>query len=163
MTFAVLFIMLTGFCFAADPAEGYWLSKDENTNKVTGGWHIYQENGKLQGMMLSVSTFKEGVIASNCNESYKGFPVSGKVNQMPVAGTPWIFGLTMKKPGEWSSGSVINPEDGKLYACEMIFHPAGSRKFTTDTLEMKGKFLFISRSQFWERTDRATASSLWPK
>ena len=164
--FIVLFLVfaVSGFCFAADPAEGFWLSIDEKSGEVTGGWHIYQEGGKLYGRILSSSQDSRGQPASKCRDSYPGFPISGKVNEMPIIGTPWIFGLSMDKSGEWSGGNIINPEDGKIYKCKIIFRPADGKKFQSDTLEMRGEIgLGIGRSQFWRKTGEAAASSLWPK
>jgi uncharacterized protein (DUF2147 family) len=155
---------LGGLCFAADPAEGYWLSVDEKTGKVTAGWEIYQEGGRLFGKILSTADHPPGVIADKCDESYRGFPAAGKVNQMPVAGTPWIFGLSPEKQsGRWSGGNVIDPNDGKMYKCRIIFRAAGTGKFTADTLEMRGEIgLGIGRSQFWQKTGRQQAGALGP-
>ena len=159
-----MLLVVAGFCFAADPAEGYWLSIDEKTGKVTAGWQIYQESGKLFGKILSIADFPNTALAEPCRDSYAGFPVAGKVNQMTVVGTPWIFGLTLDKTGEWSGGSVINPEDGKMYKCKIIFRKADGRRYRTDTLEMRGQIgLGIGRSQFWQITDRQTAESLGPQ
>jgi len=149
------------FCFA-DPAEGFWLSIDDKTNQVTAGWQIYEEGGKLYGKVLSLTDQPRGTIASRCRESYRGFPIAGRVNTMPVAGTPWIFGLTRQREGVWINGNVINPEDGGMYGCRITFHPADGRRYMADTLEMRGQILGIGRSQFWRKTDEATASSLWP-
>ncbi|MCL2243380.1 MAG: DUF2147 domain-containing protein [Treponema sp.] len=163
-----LAVSVCGLCFSAEPVEGFWLSVDEKTGKVTAGWHIYLENSQLYGKIMSVATEPRGVIADKCRESYRGFPVSGKVNTMPVAGTPWIFGLTKNnRNGEWTGGRIINPEDGNDYNCRIIFHQAGtragSRNFQADTLEMRGEIgLGIGRSQYWQRTDERTAGSLWP-
>ena len=161
---------VAGFCFATDPtdppdpAEGYWLSVDEKTGKITAGWHVYQQGDKLYGKILSLSDEPKTALADKCKESYAGFPVAGKVNQMTLAGTPWIYGLSMDKPGEWSGGNVVNPEDGKLYKCKVIFHNADGKKYKTDMLEMRGEIgMGIGRSQFWQRTDEKTASSLGPK
>jgi len=163
----VLLIILCcvgGICFAADAVEGYWLSIDEKTGKVTAGWQIYQEGGKLFGKILSTADEPPDVIADKCKESYQGFPVPGKVNQMKVAGTPWIFGLTQDKPGQWSGGNIIDPGDGKMYKCKITFHAADGKKFKTDTLEMRGEIgLGIGRSQFWQKSDANTASSLRPR
>ena len=151
-------------CFAADPVEGYWLSVDEKTEKITAGWHIYQAEGKLYGKILSMADFPQDALADKCKESYPGFPVAGKVNKMTVTGVPWIYGLSMDKSGEWSGGSVINPEDGKIYKCKIIFRAADNKKFKNDMLEMRGEIgLGIGRSQFWRKTDFATASGLGPK
>jgi len=161
----IVSLSISVVCFAqSDPVEGFWTSVDDNTNKITAGWQIYQEGGKLYGKILSLADYSKDVIAVRCNESYRGFPVAGKVNAMSVAGTPWIFGLTKSKSGEWSGGSVINPEDGKMYTCKIIFRPADGKKFNTDTLEMRGEIgLGIGRSQFWRKTDAATAGGLGPK
>jgi uncharacterized protein (DUF2147 family) len=164
MVFIIAFIMVSGFCYAADPVEGYWLSIDEKTEKVTAGWHIYQEGGKLYGKVLSSASEKPGVIASKCKDSYKDFPVPGKVSAMPVIGTPWIFGLTLQKNGEWSGGNIINPEDGNMYKCKIIFRAADGKKYKTDMLEMRGEIgLGIGRSQFWQKSNYQTANNLWPK
>jgi len=160
-----LFLGLTTaaiLCFA-DPVEGFWLSIDEKTNQVTAGWQIYQENGRLYGRILSTTTEPRASIASRCRESYRGFPVEGKVNTMPLAGPPWIFGLTSSREGVWAGGHVINPEDGGIYNCRLTFRPADGKRFAADTLEMRGEIgLGIGRSQFWRKSDEATASNLWP-
>jgi len=162
-TIAVFIIFTAAVLCFADPIEGFWLSIDEKTNQVTAGWQIYQEGGILYGKILSLANEQRGTIAFRCRESYRGFPVAGRVNTMPVAGTPWIFGLTSNREGVWGGGNVVNPEDGGMYGCRMTFRPADGRRFTTDTLEMRGEIgLGIGRSQFWRRTDEATASSLWP-
>ena len=160
----LLIFTVCGFCFATDPVEGFWLSVDEKTGQVTGGWHIYQDGGILYGITLSTAAHPRGIVAVRCKDSYPGFPIAGKVNTMIVEGTPWMFGLTMDKPGEWSGGHVINPEDGRMYKCKIFYRMADGKKYKTDLLEMRGEIgLGIGRSQFWHRTDRETASNLWSK
>jgi uncharacterized protein (DUF2147 family) len=155
------FFIVTGACFAVDPVEGYWLSIDEKTGKITAGWFIYQEGGKLFGKMVSMADFPRDAIAVPCKDSYAGFPIAGKVSQMLVLGTPWIFGLSSSKPGEWSGGNIINPEDGKMYKCKIVYRAADGKKYMTDVLEMRGEIgLGIGRSQFWRKTDQQTANSL---
>jgi uncharacterized protein (DUF2147 family) len=149
-------------CFAAtDPVEGYWTSVDDKTGKVTAGWEIYQEGGKVYGKILSVTGFPQDALALPCKASYAGFPLAGRVNQMPVVGTPWIFGLSRNREGEWSGGSVINPEDGSMYKCKITFHRADGRRYPTDTLEMRGEIgLGIGRSQFWHKSTQGEAAGL---
>jgi len=163
---SIIFIaIISVFCFA-DPVEGYWLSIDDKTGKVTAGWHIYQENGVLFGKILSLADEPRGTIADACNESYRGFPVAGRVNTMQVAGTPWIFGLSRRAEGDWRGGNIIDPEDGRMYGCVITFRAsgtsAGRQRFTEDTLEMRGTIGPFGRSQYWRRTDFNTANSLWP-
>jgi len=163
IVFMIILCCTGGICFAADSVEGYWLSVDEKTGKVTAGWQIYQEGGKLFGKILSLADEPPDTIADQCKESYSGFPVPGKVNQMKVIGSPWIFGLKMDKPGLWSGGNIIDPADGKMYKCKITFHAAGG-KFKADTLEMRGEIgMGIGRSQYWQKSDATAASSLRPR
>jgi uncharacterized protein (DUF2147 family) len=159
--YIMLGILGTGLCFAADPATGYWISVDDKTGRLTAGWEIYVENGDLRGRILSITGYPGDVKAMLCKDTYPGFPVAGKVNEMPVVGTPWIFGLKMTGTGQWARGSIIDPESGNLYKCKITFHPAGSGKFTADTLEMRGEIgLGIGRSQFWRKSSQQEARSL---
>ena len=158
-------LAIAAVCFAqSDPVDGYWISIDEKTNKITAGWHVYQEGGILYGKILSISTEQPGVKAYNCKDSYPNFPVAGKISQMTVTNTPWIYGLTKQKHGEWGGGRIVNPEDGKDYICKIFFRAADGKKYKVDTLEMRGEIgLGIGRSQFWQKSDFQTANNLWPK
>ncbi|MDR1785966.1 MAG: DUF2147 domain-containing protein, partial [Spirochaetaceae bacterium] len=132
----IVMVIAGGLGFAADPAEGYWLSIDEKTGKQTAGWHIYAEKGVLYGRILSIYEKSQDEIASKCKETYKGYPEPGRVNQRKVVGSIWVYGLRMKKAGEWSGGSVIDPNDGNIYNCKITFHGADGKKYKEDTLEM---------------------------
>lgn len=148
----ITLIMVLFVCsiVVADPVVGYWKSIDDKTGKVTAGWEIYEKDGELYGKILSLVGFPVDQKASNCDTSYKGFPLSGNVSEMTVIGTPWIFGLEKKSTGKWSGGSIIDPESGNMYACEVTFHAAG-KKYDVDTLEMRGKVGPFGKSQFWEK------------
>jgi len=141
---------------AADKVEGLWKSIDEKTGKVTAAWQIYQKDSKLYGIILTVPNQKDDKLASDCKASYKDFPVPGDVSKMTVVNTPFIYGLKMKAPGQWEGGNIIDPKEGKLYQCKIIFHAADGSKYKADTLEMRGEIgLGIGRSQFWEATNPA--------
>jgi len=164
----VIFTFTAAYCFAQapagpDPVEGFWLSVDEKTGEITAGWHIYIEGGKVFGKLLSTIEHPKTTLAVRCKDSYPGFPVAGKVSQMTLAGTPWIFGLSRDKPGEWSGGHVVNPEDGGMFKCKLTYRKADGKKFKFDVLEMRGELGFFGRSQFWQRTDEQTANSLGPQ
>jgi len=154
-------LFIAGLCFGADPVEGFWISLDEKTGKATAGWEIYTTGGKLYGKILSVTGHPQDVTAYNCKDSYRGFPVPGKVSALRVVGTPWIFDLTQEKPGIWSGGSIIDPDGGSMYKCKITFRPVDGKKYLVDTLEMRGEIgLGIGRSQFWQKATREEAMAL---
>ncbi|MDR2186070.1 MAG: DUF2147 domain-containing protein [Treponema sp.] len=144
--------LAAGLC--ADPVEGYWLSTDEKTGLDTAGWQIYQEGNRLYGKILFVTAYPQDVKAERCKDSYRGFPLPGRVSQMPVVGTTWIFGLSLHRTGEWRGGNIINPEDGSMYGCRITYHPADGGRYKEDTLEVRGTIGPIGRSQYWRRLTR---------
>jgi uncharacterized protein (DUF2147 family) len=159
--FCLVLFFAAGLCFAGDPASGWWISVDDKSGEITAGWELYVVNGALRGKILVAAGIPPDARAGRCRESYRGFPLPGKVNEMPVAGTPWIFGLTPERPGRWINGSVIDPNDGKLYKCTVTFHPADGNRYKTDTLEMRGEIgLGIGRSQFWRKSSAREIAAL---
>jgi uncharacterized protein (DUF2147 family) len=156
------FVLSAAVFLAADPVEGYWVSVDDKTGKITAGWEIYQSGGKLYGKILGIADYPPDVKAEKCKETYPNFPVAGNVSQLPVKGTPWIYGLEMDRPGQWSRGSIVDPESGNLYKCRITFRQANGRRYQVDTLEMRGEIgLGIGRSQFWKKSTRTEAEGPW--
>lgn len=161
LALCVMAVLAVSALSAADKVEGFWKSIDEKTGKVTAAWHIYEKDGKLFGVILTVPTQKDSTIADTCKSSYKDFPVSGDVSKMTVVNTPFIYGLKMKSTGQWEDGNIIDPKDGKLYKCKITFRPADSKKYKSDMLEMRGEIgMGIGRSQLWERTNEDEIESL---
>ena len=141
---------------AADPVEGYWKSVDEKTGEATAFWKIGVDGGKLSGQILKIVGKPDDTIATAAKPAYKGFPVKGEVNTMRVVGTPWIYGLTSKKAGEWSGGNIVDPKTGDFYQCKITFRKADGKKYPKDALEMRGEIgMGIGRSQFWQRATEA--------
>jgi uncharacterized protein (DUF2147 family) len=145
---------------APDPLEGCWLSVN-NKGVVESGWEIYLDGGALCGRLLSGIGWAAGDIAVKCRSAYRGFPAPGKVNEMQVLGSPWIFGLQREESGRWTNGFVIDPSNGNIYKCKLIHHPADGKRYKTETMEMRGEIgLGIGASQNWRRATRAEAASL---
>ena len=82
------------------------------------------------------------------------------VGTLRSVGTTWIWDLSKAGEGKWSGGYIIDPGDGKRYACEITFHKADGKKYKADTLEMRGKVGPFGRSQFWKSATEAEASAL---
>ncbi|GHV81675.1 hypothetical protein AGMMS49991_02330 [Spirochaetia bacterium] len=161
--FCAVLLLQTVFCFAADPVEGYWVSVDDKTGKITAGWEMYVVDGKLYGKMHSMADVPQDLVAVKCKETYKGFPVAGKVNELIIIGTPWIFGLTSQKPGQWRGGFIVDPSTGNMYNCKITFRAADGKKFPVDVLEMRGELIglgIIGGSQYWRKSTLEEASGL---
>ncbi|MDR2392735.1 MAG: DUF2147 domain-containing protein [Treponema sp.] len=160
---ALVGMMYTGFLCgeAHDPAEGFWLSVDAKTGEIQSGWELYQSERVLYGKMLSAIGITESNKALKCRDHYRNFPVPGRVTQLPILGTPWIFGLQQESHGTWVDGKVINPGDGRIYTCKIVYHPGDGKKYKTECLEIRGEIgLGIGASQYWQRTTSEQAGAL---
>lgn len=91
-----MLIVSIALAFAADPAEGLWKSIDEKTGKPTGVWNIYVENDKLYGTMLVCMDHNPKAAVTACKDSYPDFPKKGKVKNMALVGTPFIYNFGKK-------------------------------------------------------------------
>ena len=158
--FVLLFALIGGVLFAADPAEGFWISVDEKTGKQTAGWEIWQENGKLFGKILSIADNPQDIKAGGAGKSYDNFQNGVDVSTLNIIGTTWIWGLTKQKDEKWANGYIIDPESGSRYKCKITFHKADGKKYLVDTLEMRGELGPFGRSQFWQKSTKEAASAL---
>ena len=156
--FIVAFI--SGFIFATDSVEGFWISVDEKTGKQTAGWEIWQENGLLNGRILAAADVTADDTAGGKGKSYDNFQDGIDVNTVKVVGTTWIWGLTQKNPGQWENGFIIDPENGSRYKCKITFHIADGKKYSKDTLEMRGEVGPFGRSQFWHKATKEEALAI---
>ena len=146
--------------FALDPAEGYWISLDEKTNRPNGSWFIYQERGKLLGTMAALVGSPQDTKATFCKESYRNYPLQGNVKEMPLVGSPWIFGLAKEKDGEWRNGNIIDVRNGNMFSCDVTFHAADGGRYPKETLEVRGRLGPFGESRFWVRATEREAKSL---
>jgi uncharacterized protein (DUF2147 family) len=160
ITTVIIILACAGYAFAADPVEGFWLSVDPISGKIQSGWEMYINNNTMYGKMVSAVGCLPTTNAVKCKDSYANFPIAGKVNQLPILGTPWMFNLQMDSPGRWINGNIVNPDDGNMYKLTLIYHPADGKKFKQETLEVRGQLLIFSGSQYWRRATREEASAL---
>lgn len=157
----LLFAVIATASFAADVAEGLWKSVDEKTGKVTGAWKIEVKGDMLFGEMLIAVDRDPRAAVTACKDTYPDFPKKGKVKNMPLVGTPFIYNLKKKADGVWHKGYIIDPASGKYYYCKITFREANGKKYKTDTLEMRGEIgAGIGRSQYWQKTTQEEVDSL---
>jgi hypothetical protein len=156
-----MFFIFTGYCFAADPAEGFWLTIDQKTGRAVAGWHFYTEGGIVYAKLLSLNDESDGMSANRNRSASPNAPAPREDVPRPEIGTPWIYWDTMVKSGEWRNGKFINAESSRNLNIKLIFRPADRRRYQTDTLELRVEIgLGIGRSQFLQRSDEQTARSL---
>ena len=159
LIFAALVFIAGHSIFAGDPAEGYWVSYDEKSGKVTAAWNFYVNNkNEMEATIVYSPDCDDSAVASSCKnlKGVKNFPKAGDLSTMKILHeTPWIFGLKKTSSGLWENGSIIDCGEGKIYNCKVTFAPADGNKFKKDTLVMRGSIGPLGRNQFWLRPDAA--------
>lgn len=139
--------------FGADPVIGMWKSVNES-RKETGFWTIYEREFKLYGELLLVLGVDDSSICKNCDDYYENFPYDTRGKQIPLIGTPFIYGLKLVHQGSWNEGYLIDPDTGKVYECAIDFIPPANgapSQLKVRSESVGGLFSKLrGKNQFWQ-------------
>ena len=123
-------------------AVGLWKNIDDQTGKPKADIRISEANGVLQGRVEKVyrpAGQDQHPICDKCTGDDKG---------RPIVGLSIIDG--MKKDGDgYSGGTILDPENGKVYKSKMKLVDGGRK------LEVRGYIgvPMLGRSQVWIRQE----------
>ncbi len=135
LTIALVFCaILTG---TAQDVLGKWKTIDDETGKPKSIVEIYKQDGEIYGKVVEIlDPAKQNATCDKCPSDVKGKPILGLVI---------LKGL--KKDGdEYSGGTIIDPNNGKVYKCLIALE-------APNKLKVRGYigFSLLGRSQYWER------------
>jgi uncharacterized protein (DUF2147 family) len=126
---------LTGSLYA--DVVGTWKTIDDKSGQVRSTVEIYEQGGKLFGKIASLTepNEKDGSpkICTKCE---------GAEKDKPVVGLVIIKGLS-KDGDEYSGGTIMDPESGKVYKC-VLWLDGGN-------LKVRGKLGPFFRTQTWKK------------
>lgn len=125
-----------GFAQTSDPAIGLWKTIDDETKEATSIVRVQLVQGRLEGHVVQVLAEPKDAICERCTDERKN---------KPVLGMKIMSGLTLKKPGEWGGGDILDPDNGKTYRVHLAVH--GDRMVVRGYI---GVPLF-GREQIWLR------------
>ena len=138
-SFGVLCGLLLVSTQAADlnsPA-GKWKTIDDKSGKPKSIVRINESGGVLTGQIVELL---EGAAEKTCSKC------EGDLKDKPLVGMKILWDL--KKEGDqWTDGKIFNPADGGTYTSKAKLIDGGK------TLEVTGSWMFIKRSQQWQRVD----------
>ena len=129
----------------AASALGLWKTVDEKTHRVRSIVRIWEEGGRLKGRVekgFPLPGEDPNAPCVDCPEPFKG---------KPKIGLEFLWGFT-SDGDRWVDGSVLDPDNGKIYHCELT--PAADGK----SMRIFGyiRIIFkIGRSQTWLRASEA--------
>ena len=133
--------LLAGGASAQDLASpvGLWKTIDDDTKQPKSLVRIVEQDGALLGRVEKILTDKPDARCDRCTDERKDQPVQG----MTI--------LTGMKPegGLWDGGSILDPNNGKVYRSRMKLLEGGRK------LEVRGYIgaPLFGRSQTWLREE----------
>ena len=132
----VLIILLYGIDANAQSIVGKWKTIDDETGEEKSIVQIWlSSDGLYYGKIMKL--FDESKAENVCD---KCDPNDERYNQK-VVGMKII--MKMKKTGdnEWTEGTILDPNNGKVYRCKLFREG--------DNLMVRGYIAFLYRTQTW--------------
>ena len=119
-------------------AEGRWRQIDPDTGRAKSIVEISRTgNGALNGRIVELlNPSRPNPTCDKCSDDRKNKPITG----MEI-----IRGMRADGANKWSGGSILKPDEGKVYKSKMELIEGGRK------LQVSGCIAFICKSQVWER------------
>lgn len=121
--------------FAADPAEGVWLTQS-GTGKVKVG-PCANSPERLCG---AISWLKDPADAKATDANNP----DAKLKTRPILGLQMLWGFKSAGPGKWTGGKIYDPQTGKTYDSKISVNANG-------TLKVEGCVAVICQAQTWKK------------
>ncbi|WP_368564875.1 DUF2147 domain-containing protein [Pseudoxanthomonas sp. UTMC 1351] len=123
---------------AAADAVGRWKTIDSDTGKEKSIVEISKNsNGTYSGRIVELlNPSKPNPVCDKCKDDRKNKPITG----MEI-----IRGMKADGADEYSGGTILKPDEGKVYKSKMELIDGGKK------LEVSGCIAFICKSQTWVR------------
>jgi uncharacterized protein (DUF2147 family) len=115
---------------------GKWKTIDDETGQEKSIVEIYEKNGKVYGRIIELLSPPTDDPDPVCSKCPAGDPRKGQ----KIRGMQIIDGLT-KNGQEYSGGTVLKPDEGKIYKCKIWVE--------NGKLQVRGYWGFLYRTQTW--------------
>lgn len=136
--FAILFLLFS-FTSLGQTCLGKWVTIDDKTGKHKSVVELYKDNGKLYGKIVYLfprEGREDNPKCTKCTDDRKN---------KPLVGLQIVRNLTWDGK-EWDSGTIVDPENGKVYKLSLWLSPMNS-----DILLVRGYIGPLYRTQNWLR------------
>lgn len=133
-------LCLNSAAWAADNAVGIWRAIDDETGVITSIVKTELVNGQLQGTVLKIIPVPGQVTLTHCKLC------TDSRKDQPIVGMRIMTGLKQDKPGYWSGGEILDPDEGRVYQVKV-----SSEDGKALVLQAYIGFALIGRTQIWIR------------
>ncbi len=143
----------------SDPAVGIWKSMGKD-RKTTALWKFYLEDGEMYGVCIAGLKKPIDAVLENCKDSYSKHPIKANFNKELIRTTPLIYNLKKDSPGVWVDGYIIDSRSGKRWDFDMRVHFPDGKKYKVKTLQIRGGWGCLKKSQYWEAATKEEANKI---
>ncbi|MBX2973578.1 MAG: DUF2147 domain-containing protein [Flavobacteriales bacterium] len=134
MRHLLLLCLLFNLSLNAQDITGRWVTIDDNTAKRKSVVEIVVTDGKASGRIVEIlDPAKRDRTCEACTDDRRGKKVLGME----------IIRNMQRDGGEWKGGTIMDPENGKVYDCKMWLEDG--------ELKVRGYVAFFYRTQTWVR------------
>jgi uncharacterized protein (DUF2147 family) len=135
----LIFIVVASSAVAQKTVAGKWKTIDDNTGEAKSIIEIFERGGKMYGKVVQIldPTAKPDPICDKCPEDDPRF-------KKKIIGMEIIQGL-VKDGDEYSEGTILDPEPGKIYRCKLWLEG--------EDLMVRGYWGPFYRTQTWKRVN----------
>ena len=136
----LILLCSVSLALAGGSPVGKWKTIDDKTKKEKSIVEIYEANGKIYGKIVQLLQEKDGGASKLCTKC------TGSDQNKPMIGLVIVKGLTADGD-EYTGGTIMDPNDGKVYKCKMEVVEGGN------TLKVRGflGFSLLGRTQVWHK------------
>jgi uncharacterized protein (DUF2147 family) len=136
----LILLWSVSLALAGGSPVGMWKTVDDETNKEKSIVEVYEAGGKIYGKIVRLLQEKDGGASKLCTKC------TGSDLNKPMIGLVIVKGL--KADGdEYTGGTIMDPNNGKVYKCKMEVTEGGNK------VKVRG-FLGVSllgRTQVWHK------------
>jgi uncharacterized protein (DUF2147 family) len=135
----LIFIVVAANAVAQKTVVGKWKTIDDNTGEAKSIIEIFERGGKVYGKVVQIldPTAKPDPVCDKC-------PADDPRFKKKIIGMEIIQGL-VKDGDEYSEGTILDPEPGKIYRCKLWLEG--------EDLMVRGYWGPFYRTQTWKRVN----------
>ncbi|MFA6412128.1 MAG: DUF2147 domain-containing protein [Syntrophales bacterium] len=136
----LILLCSVSLALAGGSPVGKWKTIDDKTKKEKSIVEIYETNGKIYGKIVQLLQEKDGGASKLCTKC------TGSDLNKPMIGLVIVKGLAVDGD-EYTGGTIMDPNDGKVYKCKMEVTEGGAQ------MKVRGfiGFSLLGRTQVWHK------------
>ncbi len=137
--YCILFLLFFSITMNSQSIVGKWKTIDDETGEAKSIVELFLKSGKMYAKVVEVlDVANKNSLCQKC---------SGEDKNKPILGLIIIKGLS-KEGAEYTSGEILDPNNGKLYKCAISLE-------SKDKLKVRGYigFSLLGRTQYWHRVN----------